>query len=258
MKHNMIIKERHLRKVIRQLLISEQAALAVRAVPMSAQGAFLALKVAEIGSPIPLSFSGARNRSAQAALPKIVKFIAGAQAGATAGSVVSFGILFAAVLGAFTGLPLMLKHSIEQLDTVEGFLKNFRENLGRPINPEDISDTRDLSFPKFGQVAWNPDLIIDFLAAGMTMAEGRSLIGMLTASEYKWEGLRKRGPVISQKFMNSVQKRRRGLAEEAREKTHKEIIRVAEEKMKTPAGQKEVVELVDALGLETVDKEETA
>tara|TARA_Y100000593_G_C4296600_1_gene330992 strand:+ start:1168 stop:1932 length:765 start_codon:yes stop_codon:yes gene_type:complete len=247
----MIVTESKLRKIIRRLLISEQTEIVGRSGALTAaQAAIAALKIVDLGSPIPLTTDRLESDIAEITLSRIAKFLGGEAVGAAAATALQGAFLLAAVVGAFTALPALLKSSIESLDTVEGYLKNFRSILGKPIDPEDISDTRDLSIPKFGEVEWTPDLLIDFIAAGMSTPEGRSLVGVLVASEFKHDGLRKRGPIISQKFMNAIQIRRRAMAEDAREKIHREIIRVAEEKMNTPAGQQEVVDLVRDLGIE--------
>ena len=198
--------------------------------------------------PFPLSRAGADRKAIQVLTTEAALILGGESAAALIAGIGTGVALFAAVAGAFAFLPAMIQHQIDQLDTVEGFLKNFRAKLGRPIKPKDIANQRGLSYPKFAKVSWTRNNIIDYLAASSASSEGKALYGVLIAGEFRGnDGLRKNGPIISEEFAIAIQRRRKSMGKEGVQNMHKKIMSKAKELVKTPEGFEKVFKYTSAL-----------
>jgi hypothetical protein len=134
-----------------------------------------------------------------------------------------------------------------------------------PLEFGDLSAKRTAWIPSLGNISWDRDSMIDFLAAGADTKEGRSIIGKLTASgNWKMPGAFLSpgdlfsdgypGPIIGESLAIKIQQRRKEMVDEATDKMRDEL--VAKVKMSYESGDFEkIIEFAKSMGW---DGEETA
>jgi len=170
-------------------------------------------------------------------LPTALRFL-GFSEGAVVATATGAGLVaaFAFVAGAFYALPKIIGETIEILDTADGLLMNLRarrENSGMegPLEYNDMSAERTGWIPSFGDVTWNRDMLVDFIASQLDTTEGRALYNKLT-SEEEWSlpavmgsNFKKyEGPIISKSFSDRILKRKGEMIGEANEKMRESIL----------------------------------
>lgn len=182
----------------------------------------------QLASPVPFTPRALKMKVAQNAAYQTGFLIGGETLAASMSAAMAGTALFAAVAGTFLLLPTMIKFQIEQLDTVEGFLKNLRLTLGKPISPKDIVRHRWPS-SRFTEQDWDGWDMVDYVAAYMETERGRNLYTRLIGGEFQHNFLRRRGPIIDQGFANAIQRRRKTLKKDAKENIDKEVMDKAKE-----------------------------
>jgi hypothetical protein len=144
-----------------------------------------------------------------------------------AGKMVGPVFLLAAVWEGFTYLPSMLQKSIEQLETVEGILKQLRSLRRTAGNdtPLKLTDIADKPGNTLIVKTWSREEIVDYLAAVMEVQEGMQLYNELISKEYTdLDGKKIKGPLVGEDFSNAILKRRESIKAEAAEKIKSRLI----------------------------------
>jgi len=142
----------------------------------------------------------------------------------TAGRTAAPVFLAIAVWDAFNYLPNMLQKSLEQLDTVEGVLKELKR-LSPDPGPIKLTDIARTPGKTLIAKSWSRYEMVDYLAASMETPEGRSLYSELIANEYTdLRGKKSKGPIIDQDFSTAILKRRETIKSEAAEKIKEKLI----------------------------------
>ena len=135
--------------------------------------------------------------------------------------------MIAAVWGAFNYLPNMLQKSIEQLDTVEGILKQLRRLRRQSGNDTPIKLTDITNKPGKTLIAksWSRKEIVDYFAAVMETQEGKQLYLEVISEEYTdLDGKKRKGPLVGKDFSTAILKRRKSIKSEAAKKIKSRLI----------------------------------
>ena len=135
-----------------------------------------------------------------------------------AGGFLGAFFLAKSIYDSFTYLPTLMQKSIDQMKTVEGILLTMRKLINRPLEVGDISTSKEKS-PITGTVL-TQKMVLDTIASSIASGqEGQSFYGKLLASQYtSLAGIPVNGPVISQDFATTIQKRRKELESETTKK----------------------------------------
>lgn len=143
------------------------------------------------------------------------------------GSLAGPVFMLAAVWGAFNYLPNMLQKSIEQLETVEGILKQLRRVRRDSGNDTPIKLTDIANKPGKTLIvkSWSRKEIVDYFAAVMETQEGKQLYLEVISEEYTdLDGKKRKGPLVGKDFSTAILKRRKSIKAEAAKKIKSRLI----------------------------------
>jgi len=178
---------------------------------------------------------------------RVLRFLGADSAAGAFSAIAAPALFFLFVYNAFMFLPNMIQKQIETLDTIEGFLKNFKDqkdNLSdtrgeehAPIEYSDLSDISDPSFPKFGNVQWDRGTLIDFIASRMNTREGKALYMKL-----------QNDGIIGKSFASKILKRRDGIRQEGFESMLTAMGNKINDSLATPEGQEDVIKFAKGFG----------
>lgn len=174
-------------------------------------------------------------------LPAATAFL-GASPAATAALTTGASLLaaFTFVYGTFMAFPEVMSKQREFLDSGEGWIMSHqaqRLKLGEkgPLEFKDLAASRTKWIPVLGEVEWDRDTFVDFVAAGLNTKEGRLVFNRLISNK-KWKmpgvflspselfGGGYPGPIIGKSLSSKIHQRRKELVNEATDKAREQLL----------------------------------